>query len=330
MKKISVLTMILAFLCVTQGRLWAQGKFRVVSGGFNVSHSPVWAAYHQDIFKKYGLDVDYLAIESGSTAMQTLLAGEVQVLYSTGALAIAANLQGADLTIIAGGVNFLPYKLIVRPEIKTAEDLKGKTVAISRFGSSSELGMQMALEKLGVNPRHVTIIQAGGNTNRIAALSGRAVAGALVSEPHATLAVKNLGMHSFVDLGEIGTAFPLNCFIVKRTLLSASRDKALNFVKAVIEGLYSVMRNKPYALQLIKKYMRLDDEMAGIGYDYYLTRHGYELLDLPDKRGLVLAISLIAQQNSKAKGQTPESLRVLEPSILEEIKKSGFVEKLTK
>ena len=316
--------------CFANGFLYAADKFRVVSGGFNVSHAPVWAAYHQDTFKKYGLDVDYLAIESGSTAMQTLLADEVQVLYSTGALAVAANLQGADLTIIAGGVNFLPYKLIVRPEIKRPEDLKGKTVAISRFGSSSELGVQIALEKLGVNPKQVTMIQAGGNTNRIAALSGRAVHAALVSEPHATMAVKSLGMNSFVDLGEIGTPFPLNCFMVKRSYLNTSRDKAVNFVKAVIEGFYSLKKDRALALQLIKKYNRLDDEMAGVGYDYYLTKHGLELLDLPDRRGLDFAISLIAQQNPKAKGQTPESLKLLEPNILEEIKKSGFVERVSK
>ncbi len=330
MKRKCAVVATLVFLLVTNAYLEAATKFRVVSGGFNASHAPIWAAYHENFFKKYGLDVEYLAIDSGSTAMQTLMADEIQVLFSTGALAIAGNLQGADVAIIAGGTNFLPYKLVARPEIMRPDDLIGKSVAISRFGSSSELGMQIALEKLGVNLKQVTMIQAGGNTNRVAALKGRAVEAALISEPHATLAIRAFGMKSLVDLGDIGTPFPLNCFMVKRSYLNANRDKVVNFVKAVIEGLFVIMKDKAVALQLIKKYMRLDDEMATVGYDYYLTKHGLELLNLPDRRGLEYAISLIAQNNPKAKGQTPESLRVLEPSILEEIKKSGFVEKVSK
>ncbi|MBI4529379.1 MAG: ABC transporter substrate-binding protein [Deltaproteobacteria bacterium] len=330
MRTMRNLLAVFIWLFALNAPLYAANKFRVVSGGFGVNHAPVWAAYDQGIFKKYGLDVEYLAINSGSTAMQSLLAGEVEVLNSTGALAVGANLQGADLVIIAGGVNILPYQLIARSEIKRREDLAGKTVAISAFGTSSELGMQVALEKLGINPKQVTMIQAGGNTNRIAALSGRAVYATVVGEPYATLAVKNLGMNSLVDLGEIGTPFPFNCFMVKRSYLKTGRNNIINFVKAAIEGLYTVKKDTAFGLRLIKKYMRLDDEKARIGYDYYLVKHGYELLHLPDRQGLAFAISLINQQNPKAKDQTPESLRLLEPGILEEIKKSGFIEKLPK
>lgn len=302
--------------------------FRAVSGGFNASHVPIWAAYDAGIFKKYGLDVEYLAIDNGSLAMQTLLADEVQILFSTGALAVASNLQGADLAIIAGGINFLPYKLIARPEIGRPSDLKGKPVGISRFGTSSELGMQIALEKLGLTVKQVTVIQAGGNSTRLAALRGGSVSAAIISEPHATMAIKTFGMKSLADLGDLGSPFPLNCFMIKRSYLSANRDKVINFVKAVLEGLLIVKKNKPQALQLVKKYMRLDDEIAQIGNDYYINR--YELLSLPDKKGLDFAISLMAQHNPKAKGATPENLRLLEPSILEEINKSGFYEKLSK
>ena len=117
----------------------AQEKFRVASGGFSTAiHAVAWAAYEKKSFQKYGLDGEYLALESGTPAMQALLANELQIVFTTGALAITANLQGADTTIIAGGINFIPNKLLVRPEVKRAEDLKGKRVAISRFGSASD------------------------------------------------------------------------------------------------------------------------------------------------------------------------------------------------
>ncbi|MBI4523832.1 MAG: ABC transporter substrate-binding protein [Deltaproteobacteria bacterium] len=318
----------IGFFFVTNGFLEASSSFRLVSGGFGVSHSPIWAAYHQNIFKKHGLNVEYLAIESGSTATQVLMAGEVQTLFSTGSVAVGANLEGADLAIITGGINFLHFKVIVRPEIKQPEDLKGKAVGISRFGSATELAMQVALEKLGVNLKQVTMIQAGGNTNRIAGLKGGAIYAALLSEPHATIATKTLGMKSLFNLGDIATPFPLNCFIIKRSYLNSNRANVVNFVKSVIEGLFTVLKDKALAVRLIKKYMRVDDEKAGIGYDVYVNEQGYGLLNLPDRRGLEFAISLVAQLNPKASGQTPESLRLLEPSVLDEIKKSGFVEKV--
>src|SRR4026208_1725281 len=128
-----------ACLSVTSsGNAAAQERFRVASGGFSTAiHAVAWAAYEKRIFQKYGLDGEYLALESGTPAMQAMLANELQVVFTTGALAITANLQGADTTIIAGGINFIPNKLLVRPEVKRPENLRGKRVAISRFGSAS-------------------------------------------------------------------------------------------------------------------------------------------------------------------------------------------------
>lgn len=125
----------------------AQERFRAASGGFSTAiHALLWLAYEKKLFQKYGLQGEYLALESGTPAMQALLANELQIVFTTGALAISANLQGADTTIIAGGINFIPNKLLVRPEIKTPEGLKGKRIAISRFGSASDYATQVALE----------------------------------------------------------------------------------------------------------------------------------------------------------------------------------------
>ena len=158
----------------------AQEKFRVASGGFSTAiHAVAWAAYEKRIFQKYGLDGEYLALESGTPAMQAMLANELQIVFTTGALAITAK-SGADTTIIAGGINFIPNKLLVRPEVKRAEDLKGKRVAISRFGSASDYATQVALEKIGLNPKDVTIVQVGGNLTRFAALMNGTIHGDII------------------------------------------------------------------------------------------------------------------------------------------------------
>jgi ABC-type nitrate/sulfonate/bicarbonate transport system substrate-binding protein len=111
------------------------------------------------------------------------------VAFTTGALAVTANLQGGDTTIIAGGINFFPFKLIVRPEIKTAAELHGKKLAISRFGSASDYAAQLAIEKLGGDPKQVTMLQLGGNPSRLAALTSGTTHATVFSEPFASVAV---------------------------------------------------------------------------------------------------------------------------------------------
>jgi NitT/TauT family transport system substrate-binding protein len=309
----------------------AQEKFRAASGGFSTAiHAVLWVAYEKKLFQKYGLDGEYLALESGTPAMQTLLANELQIVFTTGALAITANLQGADTTIVAGGINFIPNKLLVAPDIKRAEDLKGKRIAISRFGSASDYATQIALERLGVNPKEVTIVQVGGNLTRLAALSNGTIHATLLSEPLTTIGMRQHKLHSLIDLAESGVAFPQNCFIVRRSYLEANRAKIVNAMKAVIEGYFILKNDKSQALQLIKKYIRVNDEDAAIGYDYYLAKYGEGIMVLPDRKGLEFIISQVAATNVKAKGQSPESLRLLDASVLDEIKKSGFIDKVQK
>ena len=306
----------------------AQEKFRVASGGFPTAiHALLWVAYEKQIFQKYGLDGEYLALESGTSAMQALLAQELQIVFTTGALAITANLQGADTTIVAGGINFIPSKLLVRPDIKTPEALKGKRIAISRFGSASDYATQVALEKLGVNPKDVTIVEVGGNLTRLVALGTGTIHATLLSEPMTTIGIRQYKLNSLIDLAESGVPFPQNCFIVKRSYLEANRVKIVDAMKAVFEGYFTLKNDKLLALQLIKKYIRVGDEDAAIGYDYYLAKYGAGAMVLPDRKGLEFIISQVASTNSKAKGQTPESLRLLDSSVLDEIKKSGFLDK---
>jgi NitT/TauT family transport system substrate-binding protein len=305
-------------------------KIRAASGGLSVIHALLWVAYDQKLLNKYGMDMEYIAIENGTVGMQTLVANESQFLFSAGSLAVNANLQGADITIVAGGINFIPDKLIVRPDIKSAEDFKGKRIAISRFGSSSEVNLRIALEKIGVKADQVQIIQLGGVSTRQAALLSGQVQATVLSDPQATSAIK-AGMSLMVDLSDKKWGLPRychNCFMTTRKFLETHHGQAVSFIKAVIEGLYIMKRDKNLALRLIKKYLRLDDESASIGYDFYIAQHGEGVMSLPEPRGLEFVIAEVAKQNAKAAAATPDSLRLLDSTILDEIKKSGFIEKV--
>ncbi|HEX2929426.1 MAG TPA: ABC transporter substrate-binding protein, partial [Candidatus Binatia bacterium] len=114
----------------------AADKVRVSGGGITPLHSIIWVANHEGLFKKYGLEVEYLTMNSGTLGVQTLLSNESQFLFSTGALALTANVQGADIAMITGGFNLFAFKVVSRPEIKGVQDLKGKKISISQFGSA--------------------------------------------------------------------------------------------------------------------------------------------------------------------------------------------------
>jgi ABC-type nitrate/sulfonate/bicarbonate transport system substrate-binding protein len=323
-----VLLIVWLLLFAGQGSAQLQ-RFRAANGGFGTAINAILpGAYHAKIFQKYGLEAEYIALESGTLGMQTLLANEVQVLFTTGALAVTANLQGADSVIIAGGINFFPFKLIVRPEIKAVADLHGKKLAISRFGSASDYAAQLAVEKLGGDAKQVTMLQLGGNPSRLAAMISGTTHATVFSEPFASVAVKQ-GMRSLLDLADSGVPFPQNTFIVRRSVLAEKRPMVVNAMKASIETLYLLKKDRKFAREVLKRYLRIDDDaMIDIGIDYYLTRHGEGVLTLPDRKGLEFVINDTAKTNPKAKGQTPDSLRVLDGSVLDEIKRSGFIEKV--
>ena len=327
-KMLAIAALISLFHCMS-GAVQATENLRIASGGFTTAiHGVLWAAYEEKLFRKHGLDVEYLALNTGRLGMQMLLSDDIQILFSTGVTVVSTNLQRPDLTIIAGGLNSFPTKLIARPEIRKGTDLKGKVLAVGGFGAANHMALLVALEKLGVNAKEVTIIQVGGAAAQVAALTKGTVQGLMFNEPQATIAARKFGMHSIIDLMESKIPFPQNCFIVKRSYLESNREKVANFMRAVIEGVFLLKKDRPLAIRLIKKYIRVNDEEAGIGYDYYLAKHSEGILDLPDRRGLVFVIEETAKTNPRAVGQTPETLRLLEPSVLDEIKKSGFVDRV--
>jgi NitT/TauT family transport system substrate-binding protein len=308
--------------------LFAADRVRVSGGGITPFHAIIWVAHHEGLFKKHGLEVEYLTMNSGTLGVQTLLSNDSQFLFSTGALAITANVQGADLAMITGGFNLFAFKVVSRPEVKNIQDLKGKKISISQFGSATDFAVQASLDKFALDPKQVTVLQLGASSNRLAALTNGSTEASLFTEPIATMAIKKHKMNLLLDMAEAGMPYPQSCLMIKRSYLEANREKATNFIKALIEGMFLAQRDRASTIQTIKKYIRADDEVYGIGYDYFLGKHAEGLLSMPDRKGVELVISQLARSNPKAKGQTPETLRVFEASILDEIRKGGFIDKV--
>jgi NitT/TauT family transport system substrate-binding protein len=321
---LTLLTLSAAVLAPLAARAFGAEKIRIATGGLAASSAAVWSALETKAFQKYGLEPEYIIIDNGTVAGQALLAGELQYLISTGALGIAANLKGGDLTIIGGIINFIPFQLIGRPEIKSAEDLKGKRIAISRFGSASDYAAREALKKLRLDPaKDATILQVGGQSARLAALTQNAVQAAVFNEPLSTLTVKKQKMTLLADLPSLDLPFPNTDYIVRREYLQSHRAQVVNFMKAIIDGMRAIKASRTMGINAIQKYLKMNNaEEAGIAYDYYIGQHMGEFPEVPSRAALAAGIE---QTLGKKEGVTPESLRLVDRSVLEELIKSGFV-----
>src|SRR5512139_920614 len=158
-------------------------KMRVATGGFSPSVPP-FVSFSKGQMLKQGIEVEDILMSSGSLSAQTLASGQVKIIVTTSAVVPQFNLSGGDMVIIVVTINKFPYQIVARGEFKTPTLLKGKRVAISRFGSSSEWLVRLALTKMGLDPdKDVTIVQIGGQSERLAALQNNAAQATLLGPP---------------------------------------------------------------------------------------------------------------------------------------------------
>ena len=159
------------------------------------------------IFEKNGLDVQLIYFTGGTTAVMALISADTPISQVAGAAVVNSVLAGSDAVIIVGGLTSLNYYLMGRPDIKTPEQLKGGSVAISRFGSSSDFIARYALSKVGVTPESAPIVQIGSTPARMdATLTGRVQA--TVINKQASIIAQKRGMSILADLPQARACLP--------------------------------------------------------------------------------------------------------------------------
>src|SRR5262245_2687928 len=228
-----------------------------------------WVAHDAGLFKKYGLDVGLVLIRSASTITSALIAGEAPMIQLGGNGTIQAALQGADTVNILTLVPIIPQSLVVTPDIKSAEELRGKRVGVSRFGALSDLVIRRYLRKLGLDPaKDVTIVQIGGIPELVTAMKAGAISGGSISPPALTVA-KKAGFRELSDFESLDYKYPAVAIASTKGFIQRSRSVTLNFIRGEIEGIYSIRTQKNLAINVLKKYMRINDpEILEDGYRY--------------------------------------------------------------
>ncbi len=303
---------------------------RVGIPGLSAEFAPVWAANDRGLLKKYGFESEIIAMQGGTQLAQAVIGASIPIAVMGGAYLTAA-VRGADLVMIATHMDKFPYSLIVKPNIKKVEDLKGTKLAISRFGSSSDAGLRVALQKLGLNPdKDVTILQVGGQTERFAALKGGTVDGTVVIPPLSG-AAQRLGYNALINMTELGISYPQEGVVVSRQMIGSRRETIIRFLKAYIEGVKELKTDKEFAIAVMAKHLRLDRKKDREALEDSFKEVVIEqMLKVPsiNLEAIKVGLDLLAKDKPARASSNPRDY--VDGTLMQELVKSGFTEQLYK
>jgi NitT/TauT family transport system substrate-binding protein len=241
---------------------------------------PVWAAVDAGIFKKNGLDVDLQSIDGGSRGMAALLSGGIEIATLGGAECLSATASGAKITVTAIITPVFPYHLMAAPEIKTAQDLKGKKIGISSPGGSADIATRKALKALGMDPeKDVTLIPLGSHAQRTAALFAGSIQAA-VDDPPNTQELLERGFHSVYDLAGQKLATAQTGVVVQSSFLTSKKEAMQRWIDSIVEAVAWMKKNKTQAAAIMRKYFQAAPTAKGFeeAIDFYV---GEVLAPLP-------------------------------------------------
>ena len=292
------------------------------------SQAVPWITKEAGLFEKHGLDTTLIYLDGGSKAIQVLLSGEVPIVQGGGNSPVVARLRGGDVTIIAGVVNVLAYTLIVSPEIKKPEDLRGKKLAISRFGSNSDYATRKILVKWGLTPdKDVAIVQIpGGQPTRLASVQNKQVAG-LVAQPPVTVLARKARLNVLAEPSDFGAAYTNTPIVSTGAFIREHRDTVKRFSRALAEGIYVYKTQKDFAKRVIAKYMRITDADA-VEDSYQFFSPIVPAKPYPPLDGIKEVLLEVGEKDPKVRSAKPEDFADL--SFVKELDDNGFIDNLYK
>lgn len=253
-----------------------QQKMRVGLTSLSPTALPVFAAKRQGFFQNEGLLVEPIVFTSGTINSQAALAGEIDIALGSGTEVFTIRLAGEDARFFFGISNFMPFKLFVHPGIKTAADLKGKRLAVSRFGAQSDFLTRYAVSRLGLNPaKDVTILQIGSTPARYAALKGGSVDGTIMWFP-VTLIAANEGYRMLADLNDIITDWPYLGYYGMASALKNKRGMVMRYLRAHVKGLEWLRANPAGGTKILVQDVKIAPEYAEAGYKEFMKSFAFD------------------------------------------------------
>ena len=303
-------------------------KVTIAYSSLSGNMAPLWITQERGLFRKYGLDAQLVFIESGSTTVQSLISKEVAFAQMAGAGVMQSRLRGSDIVMIAGVINTLTFKFYVDKSIKQPDQLKGKTVAVTRFGSSTDFALRYALERYGLVPeKDVAILQAGNMPTILASLENGKIQGAMLSAPF-TLKAKNMGFPLMADLQMLGLEYQHTGVATSQALIKSRPDLVRNVMKAYVEGIHYYKTHRTESFAILAKYLKTNDpEILTEVYEDVGLKLTAEK-PYPTLRGIGIMLRELASTNAKSATARPEDF--VDLTFIKELDSSGFIDRLYK
>ena len=302
-------------------------KLAIGYSGISADQLVIWVAKDTGIFAKNNLDVQPIYFTGGTTSVTALVAGDTPIIQASGPGIVSASLAGADLVYVVGGITSLDYWLMTQPEVKTAEQLKGGTIAVARFGGAADFVARYALARLGLNPgKDVTIVQTGSTPERLAAMESRRVTGSTLVPP-ATFMAQRKGFHLLADVAALGLAYQHQGGVTTRKFLRENPGIVRSFVKSYIDAVHRLKTDRAAGIKIAAKYLRLEDpELLRRTYESSIDENKLPMKQYPTAEGLKTILDQLALTNPKAKAAKPQDF--IDARFVEELDRSGYIDSL--
>ncbi|HKY07132.1 MAG TPA: ABC transporter substrate-binding protein [Candidatus Binatia bacterium] len=317
---------VFTFLSASQGLPQDRPPKKIYWGVSTLSPT-LWIPYiakDAKLFEKNGLDVELVLLRGSGQTSQAMVAGSLFASSVALPAVMLANLNGADLVNVAHGIAAQSSKLMVKPEIRKIEDLKGKKIGISSLGSAGDLLFGYVLRKNGIDTNRDIFWLAVGNTGeRLQALLNGVVDAADLTYP-ADAQAERRGFRALLDARK-EIVYPTASVVTRRKTIREERDTVLRVVRSYVEGIAFLKQNKEFSKKVLAKYFRTSDAEYLDGA-YAIFKEDFIAVPYPITKGLDAIYEIAAARRPEIRNHKPEEF--VDASFVTELDKGGFIKKL--
>ena len=289
----------------------------------NGAQAPIWLAYESGLFREQGLEVELTNINSSSRVLQAMVAGEVHLSTLDPATAVQASLEGGDVVLLFAAANRLIFSVLTQPSLQQPQALRGKVMGITRIGSSAHTAALVALESWGLAPdRDVSLRQLGDAAAILAGLQAGQIDAGVISSPTSSRA-RQAGYHEMINLNTNGPEYPAVAVGGRRAWIAANEEAVRRFARAYVLGIQRFQTDKPAALEMYSKYMKIDD--AAVLEDTYAQfSASFAAWPYISEPGFARLLEDLAGEDPRLAGRQPSEW--LEGRYLRELEAAGFLQ----
>ncbi|HET7393078.1 MAG TPA: ABC transporter substrate-binding protein [Candidatus Binatia bacterium] len=310
--------------------LSAQDKVRVGLSSVSATNGSIWVAEDKGLFRKHGIDVEVIVVGGGGArVVSSLVAGDLHFSVGGGEGSVRSQLRGADTVIAASSLSKGLQRIMARPEIKNYQELKGRRIGITQYGSAAHLVLLLMLKKWNMRTDQVQILQVGSSPAMLASLDKGGIDAAVLTLPTFFVA-EDRGYRTVGDPITMDIFYLQNTLESTRGFLRKNRDGSLRFMRGYVEGIAYFKKNKSESLDVMRKKLRIQSEQERdnryLEQSYNLLANAYNDIPYPALKSVQTIIDKVAEDEPKVKERDVKSF--VDDSFVKELEDSGFTKTL--